>query len=161
MKINMNEKGQTLLEALVALGAAVMVVSAITVSVITALNNGEYTKNQNLATQYAQQGLELMHQLSLSDWATFSSYSGGYCFGQGMTVPDSNQKTPNCTKPNLGIFYREVDFPGNVSCTAGSSGVTVSVAWSDGKCTDVNNPYCHVVSLNSCFYNLYNNVQAP
>lgn len=169
---NIKEKGQTLIEALVALGAAVLVLSAITVAVISALNNTQYTKNQNLATQYAQQGIEIMRQINQSSWETFSSYNARrYCLAQGDTFPcplgsatgSCSQSSQTSCGQNYGIFVREVDIAqgSEASCSDESIGVTVIVSWSDGKCTDPGNVYCHNVKLNSCLSNLNSNVVAP
>jgi len=168
----MTEKGQTLIEALVALGAAVLVLSAITVAVISALNNVQYTKNQNQATQYAQQGIETMRQISQSNWGSFSLYSGKYCLAQDETLPClPGSETGSCSQnagleicsQNSGIFVREVDIAqgSQASCSNGSVGVTVIVSWSDNKCADPNSPYCHNVKLNSCLSNHNSDVAVP
>lgn len=170
--MTMTEKGQTLIETLVALGAAVLVLSAIAVAVISALNNTQYTKNQNQATQYAQQGIEVMRQISQSSWGTFSAYNARrYCLAQGDTAPCIlGSSTGSCSLSsatscgqNYGIFVREVDIAqgSDVSCSNESIGVTVIVSWSDGKCTDPSNVYCHNVKLNSCLSNLNSNVVVP
>lgn len=166
------QNGQTLIEALVALGVAVLVLSAITVAVISALNNVQYTKNQNQATQYAQEALEIMRQISQSSWGTFSGYNAGrYCLAQGDTTPcllgssigscSQNPSGSFCGQ-NYGIFVREVDIAqsSQASCSNGSVGITVIVSWSDGKCSS-NSPYCHNVTLNSCLSNHNSNVVAP
>jgi len=166
------QNGQTLIEALVALGAAVLVLSAITVAVISALNNVQYTKNQNLATQYAQQGIEIMRQISQSNWKSFSLYSGKYCLAQDETLPClAGSQTGSCNQSgglstcsqNYGIFGREVDIAGvsEASCSNENIGVTVIVSWSDSKCTDASSPYCHNVKLNSCLSNHNSNVVIP
>ncbi len=166
------QNGQTLIEALVALGAAVLVLSAITVAVISALNNVQYTKNQNLATQYAQQGIEIMRQISQSSWGSFSAYNAGrYCLAQRDTSPcplgsligSCSVSSGTSCGQNYGIFVREVDVAqgSQVTCSIGSIGVTVIVSWSDGRCTDLNNTYCHNVKLNSCLSNHNVNVTAP
>ncbi len=165
------QNGQTLIEALVALGAAVLVLSAITVAVVSALNNVQYTKNQNLATQYGQQGIEIMRQISQSSWASFSGYNAGrYCFAKGDTFPcPLGSSTGSCLGTttscgqNYGIFVREVDIAqsSQISCSNASIGVTVIVSWSDSKCTDPASPYCHNVILNSCLSNHNSNVVAP
>ncbi|MBI3069818.1 MAG: hypothetical protein HYY87_00750, partial [Candidatus Levybacteria bacterium] len=56
------QKGQTLIEVLLALGTAVVVLSATVVAVLSALNNAQFSKNQSLATQYAQEGMEVMRK---------------------------------------------------------------------------------------------------
>lgn len=166
----MTEKGQTLIEALVALGAAVLVLSAITVAVVSALNNVQYAKNQNLATQYSQQGIETMRQISTSSWKSFSAYTTDeYCLAQGDTVPClRGSSTGSCSLgsatscgQNYGIFVREVAIEQNSSSCSGNAFITVIVSWPDGKCTDPGNPYCHNVKLNSCLSNHSSDVVAP
>ncbi len=149
------EKGQSLLEALVALGAAVLVVSAITITVISALNNVQYTKNQNIASQYAQEAMEVMRQTSLSNWNLFSSYTAGrYCMDGGTTLLRTVDPVSNSCGQNYGIFVREVDITQNSPSCSGSALTVVTVSWSDSKCTDKNNQFCHNVGLKSCFANL-------
>lgn len=163
------QDGQTLIEAVVALGAAVLVLSAITVAVVSALNNVQYTKNQNLATQYGQEGIEIMRQISQSGWGAFLLYNAGrYCLAQGETTPcalgsptGSCLGTTNSCGQNYGIFVREVDIAQNSPSCSSNALVTVIVSWSDGKCTDLNNTYCHSVKLNSCLSNHDSNIVAP
>ena len=56
----MNQKGQGLLEALVALSAAVIIIAGMTIAAITAVSNSDFAKYQSLATDYAQQGMEIV-----------------------------------------------------------------------------------------------------
>jgi len=168
----LKQQGQTLIEALIALGAAVLVLSAIAVAVISALNNVQYTKNQNLATQYAQEALETMRQISQSSWITFSGYAAGrYCLAKGDATPcllgsltGSCSQNPSGTfcGQNYGIFVREVDIAqaSKITCSSGSIGITVIVSWSDSKCS-LNDPYCHNVMLNSCLSNHNSSVSLP
>lgn len=156
-----NQHGQTLIEALVALGASVLVISAITIAVVSALNNVQYAKNQNLATQYAQEGMETVRQISQSDWTLFSSYnSGSYCLNQRAKTLTSS--TGTCGQ-NVGIYSRGVnivkDNPSITNCQ-NNVFVTVNVSWSDGKC-EASNPMCHNVILKSCFPNNINSLTAP
>lgn len=154
-----NEKGQTLIEVLVALTAAVAVIYAIATAVISALNNAQFSKSQGVATQYAQEGIEIMRQIRDSDWTRFSSYNqtdtnNYYCLDKNSK--DISLKGSTCT-PNVDSFVREVQIQKNSSdCTQPSqitnaAKVTVIVYWSDGKCTNANNLYCHNVRLSSCF----------
>jgi Tfp pilus assembly protein PilV len=153
MKFVIDQKGQSLVEALVALAAAVVIVSAIAVAVITSVNNSDFSKNQNLATQYAQEGIEILRNLSQSDWAIFSTYSGTYCLNQNsatLTTPSG----ATCTQNINSFFVRQaVINQGSSSCSSNTK-VSVSVAWADGKCTSASNPYCHAVLLDSCLANI-------
>lgn len=148
-------RGQTLLEVLAALGTAAIVVGAITVVVISALNNAQFSKNQNLATQYAQQGMELLRQVRDTNWTTFASYpSGDYCLDKGSSTPRA--KSIDCGQ-NVDIFVREVVLErGELLCLPPTPPpsptnvvrATVTVSWSDSKCTGVG--FCHRVRLVSC-----------
>ena len=95
----MGEKGQTIIEVLVALGASVAIIAAVTIAVTSALSNSLYNKNQNLATQYAQQGMEIMRQMRDSDWSSFSALSGNpaqYCLDYGQILNRSTKRLFFC-----------------------------------------------------------------
>ena len=181
-----NQKGQSLIEALIALGAAVVIVSAITIASITAMNNSDYSKYQNLATHYAEQGIEILRQNSQTSWNTFSGLAGvnphhnTYCFGQDVTDVSHLQAIAvgDCDTPNIKnekgteFFVRQFSLinyitaqslpnptTDNFACN-GIIRATVTVSWTDGKCTDTDNLYCHKVSFDSCFANV-NQVPVP
>lgn len=147
-----NQKGQSLVEALIALGAAAIIVSAIAVVVITSVNNSDFSKYQNLATQYSQQGMEILKQKSESDWTTFSSFSGNYCLAQDSTTLVAAGS--GCSANINNFFVREVTITQNSSSCSGNARVNISVSWADGRCTSSSNPYCHSVDLDSCLANI-------
>ncbi len=154
-----SQKGQSLIEAMVALGAAVAVIAAIAITVVSSVNNSTFTKNQNLANQYAKQGIEIVRQLSRSNWTTLQSYNAiYYCLPQGGQVLD--QATAGVCPQNIGIFVRQVNIEQNSISCSGAIRATVIVSWADGACTNSNNPYCHKSTLDSCFTNL-NRVPSP
>lgn len=159
-----NQKGQSLVEALIALGAAVIIVSAIAVAVITSVNNTDFSKNQNLATQYAQQAMEILRSQSESDWQSFSAISSGtYCLNQSSTTLQSASLgcTANINDSNNNPFFiRKVAIAQNDAACRGNTNISVSVSWKDGKCTSSSNAFCHTVKLDSCLANL-NNVPTP
>ena len=166
MKIKMKEKGQSLLEALVALGAATLVMSAIAVAVLTSVNNSDFGKYLNQATQYSQQGIEVLKQKSISDWVTFSGYTSGatYCFPQDplQFIPPAGA---NCV-PNIGtnnFFVRSAVLTKNSGNCAGAikgTLVSVSTAWTDGKCKNASSIYCHTATFNTCITDV-DRVPAP
>jgi len=173
-----NQKGQSLVEVLIALGVATIVVSAMAVAAITSVNNADFSKYQNVATQYAQEGIEVVRQKSQTDWTTFrSTYVGEapdhptglvWCLDQGTTMLDASPLS-GCAK-NIRDQNSRLFFVRDVTLTAtqfiayttpnvvhpacnGTVQATVRVAWTDGKCSGPND-YCHAVVLNSCFTNL-------
>lgn len=162
-------KGQTLIEVLVALAVAALIISAISVTVISSLNNAIFSKNQNLATQYAQEGMETMRKLKNSNWNTFNSYGNAdgsityYCLDDGSAT--LRQMQGDKCGQNIDIFMRQVTVEkSNSDCQlAGSPNLgtkmKVSVFWSDGKCKDPVNPFCNKVEDVSCFNN--SNVLPP
>lgn len=88
------QSGQTLLEALIALATAVVVITAMAVMVLTSLNNAQFSKNQNQATQYAQQGMEFLKNLAQSDWASFAAKTDvNYCLSPLSKLPEDPSKT--------------------------------------------------------------------
>ncbi len=158
------EKGQSLIEVLIALAAATAIVAAIAVTVITSLRNVDYTKNQNLATQYSREGIEVTRQLAKNGWDNFLTYDGYYCLSQNST-----NLTPkvgiNCgqnvgdANPTKRIFFREIDISPSSALCSGNTKVISSVSWSDSKCS-TGNIFCHSVVLETCLADI-NSIKAP
>ena len=166
-------KGQSLVEVLVSLSIAAIVLSGITLAVIYSLRNTQFSKNQNLASQYAAEGIEIMRQLrdsksSLSGFLGENNTSRTSCLPQDSTGP-INQ--PPCGQ-NVGpkdigstnyIYIREVkiepassppDLP--TECMDNYK-VTVRVSWWDNACGNTSN-FCHKVNLISCLADRKNTV---
>ena len=146
----MKQKGSVLVETLIALGAAVVIIAAITGMVISALNNAESARSQDLAGQYAQEGMEVMRNMARSNWQKFQSYNGQNCLAQGSSDPVPLLGANGCD-PNIGVFKREIDVDTavNQADCLDSSKVTIIVSWTDTKCSRAN-AYCHNVELQSC-----------
>ncbi|HSW88354.1 MAG TPA: hypothetical protein VLG12_04275 [Candidatus Saccharimonadales bacterium] len=171
-EIHVASQGQTLVEVLIAISITVLIVSSMTIAVITAISNTDYSKNQNLATQFAQEGMEVVKQLEGTNYQTLSSLNGRYCLAQtcstlttttGSCGLNAAGNTTNCsTNVNNNFFIRQIDM-----LPAGAAGAkcintiqaTVSVLWTDGKCTPAGT-YCHSEQIVSCFSNV-NTVATP
>jgi hypothetical protein len=167
----MNTKGQTLVEVIVALGAAVLILSALTIAVVTGLHNVSQSSAQNAAAQSAETGMEVVQQMRDSDWATLSSLSGSYCLADSCS---SLSASAGSCGPKIGsscgvnvdnLYVREVTLSKDAaSCLTTSPvpsapvsqvKVNVTVSWKDSKCTNASDPYCHKTSLESCLSNFY------
>ncbi|MBI2430426.1 MAG: hypothetical protein HYV39_00175 [Candidatus Levybacteria bacterium] len=135
-------KGQTLIEILAAFGVAVVLVTAISIAVLSALSNAQFSKNQNLATQYAQEGMETVRR--------FAALSpGDYCLDKNSkNSSDLRLKGTGCGRNIDGIFTREITIEENSSKCLDTKKVTALVSWSDSKCTSSND--CHKAELVSC-----------
>ncbi|MCL4354330.1 hypothetical protein M1349_02540 [Patescibacteria group bacterium] len=147
----MNQRGTVLVETLIALGAAVVIIAAITVMVISSLNNAQSAKSQGSATQYAQEGLEITRDLSRSNWASFRALSGINCLAEGSTelTPEG---VDGCGQ-NVGNYVRTVEIQHDDTSCSGGSKVISDVSWSDTDCKDRSNIFCHSVELQSCLSN--------
>jgi hypothetical protein len=173
--LSLNEEGQTLLEVLLAFSVSILALSAVILGIITSLNNAQHTKNQSLASFYAQEGMAVIRKMRDSNLNTFSLFGTftpsnkiAYCLGPGandLGESDRLSVYPNCReqKPVGGIFSREVRFehessdcrmeippppiPTPAIILKGSK-VTVIVSWTDNKCPT---PLCHKVELINCF----------
>lgn len=167
--IRLNEKGQSLVEALIALGVATIVVAAMAVAAITAVNNSDFSKYQDLATNYSQEGIEILRQQSQTSWSAFygkvgqSPNESTYCFAQNATnLADLVAAPTGCATKNINSFFvREVkliQLPGvpvndiNAPACSGIVQVIVNVSWTDGKCSS--GVFCHNVTLKSCLTNI-------
>ena len=150
------QKGQILIEAILALVVAVVIISAISGAAITSVNNSNYSRDQNLATDYARQGIEVLKQQSETNWTTFSSKANGsYCLSSNNILTSGSTCPPNVGSNNY--FVRQVQIIKDSLRCGGVSGVTevsITVSWADGKCASSSTTYCHQVSLNSCLANI-------
>lgn len=170
--------GQSLIEVLISLSIATAVLSAITVAVVYSLRNTNFSKNQNLATQYAAEGMEVIRQIRDTE-SSLDGYNGGYCLPQGATtlnptpVPPCGQNVGQKdiiapTPPNVYIYSREVKIeppptpPLTSECGSGATTykVTVKVLWWDNACGDTSN-FCHKTHLISCLSDSKNTLIKP
>lgn len=148
----MSQKGTVLVETLIALGTAVIIIAAITIMVVSALNNAQTAKTQDTATQSAQEGLEIVRNITKTNWTYFYSLNDvTYCL-----LPDSTEITTQGVegcKSEASSLVRSVRIEhDNTQDCSGASKVIVSVAWSDSDCP-IGDTYCHSVPLESCFSN--------
>lgn len=161
MKVFKSQKGQTLIELVVALAVGIIVVSALAIAILSSLGNAQFSRDQSLATSYAQQGMEHVRRLRDENWTSFSALNGLYCIGSNPQTPfSSNKTTTDCNLTGkIGSFLiREATIePGTIAnkCNSNSVSVSVRVKWSDGKCRNASTLFCHKVELKGCINNLY------
>ena len=158
-------KGQSLVEVLVALALAAVIITGVIFAITSALNNAQFSRNQNLATAYAQQGMEAVRAMrdagkAMTDAGLIGFFllTGNYCLAK-----DSNtlaaRAGPDCEDEGdifvSGIhFIREIRFQSGSDCGSGNIKVTLQVQWSDSKCRLIpSKTYCHQAELISCFSN--------
>ena len=126
MKILSYARGQTLLEVLVALSVGILVLTAMTGAVLSSLANAQFSKNQNLATLYAQQGMENMRDLRNKNWTSFSGYDGFYCLAKDGSLTAGS----SCSGNIDGFFARQIMFE---NLAVDKRRITVTVSFTDSK----------------------------
>lgn len=137
-------RGETLIEALVALGIITVVVTALVGVIVTSMGNTRFSEDQNLARQYAQEGMEIVRQTRDNDYAAFRSLTGDYCLASLPSVLTQ----PCSTGKNVDSFFRKVTII-QAGCSADVANVAVTVSWQDSKCPAANT-FCHASRLESC-----------
>jgi Tfp pilus assembly protein PilV len=148
-------KGQTLIESVLAFGVISIVLSSIAIILVSSLNNAGQGKDQVLATQYAQEGIEILRKIRNSDYQAFGTYSGSYCLAKDSSVLGSPS---SCSVPNVDSYIRSVTIEQSPGCGVSVAKIIVKVAWTDGKC--ISGTYCHSAELISCLSTV-NPIQAP
>jgi Tfp pilus assembly protein PilV len=162
-----NQRGEALIEAILALGIISLIITGIVTALISSNSNSNQSKNQNIATAYAQEGIDIARNIKETNFENFRALNGYYCVGNNNTL--SSRSGSNCPKVSGQIYRREIyiNRNGNDNRTGSSVErcetnnsifVAASVSWNDTKCE--NNSECHKVELNSCFVDLYR-LRAP
>lgn len=74
------QKGQTLLELVIAIGVVAIIITGLVIAATSSLRYGQESRLRSTAVKYAQEGLELARQIrDTQPPATFLSYAGVHC----------------------------------------------------------------------------------
>lgn len=142
--------GQTVIEASVAFVLLIIVLSAVVVVVVASVSNAAFTKNQNLANRYAQDGMEYLRDLERNRFDMFDELlTGIYCMDENYTMNPCGGNPPLLQN----TFRREVSIQKNApECKDPAPRLTrviISVSWLSAKCPNANP--CHKAEIVSCF----------
>jgi hypothetical protein len=157
-------KGQTIIEAVVALTAILVAIAAISVVISLSVNNSTFSRDQDQASKYAQEGIEFLREANDSgtliplqgfDPIPFSQLHGDYCLNADDTL--SNGVGSDCYVNTNGlkrsIHVEQGTCAGNPSSQGSSTTilyqVDVTVYWSGNSCS-ASKAYCHNSSLETC-----------
>jgi Tfp pilus assembly protein PilV len=162
----LNNKGIILIEAILALGIIVVIMTALVTALVSTISSSSFSKDQTQATSYAQEGLDIARNFKDSSYENFQELeTGEYCLAEGQTELSEAGGDRSCENNVNRRFTRfiyvnqsgqdERQDPVVDACeTDNSVFVASTVVWTDSKCkTEGDN--CHKVELNSCFVNLY------
>lgn len=145
------QKGQTIIEAIVALMTILLIITAIAIVIVNGLYNSTFIKNQNQANKYAQQGIEFVRNIQRNDLGVFGAFNQNttYCIdNQNNTL---TRTSCSDTGVNTGTgFNRTIAFsPSGGQCPNTEIKVTVIVKWASTKCPSTNT-FCHKSELVTC-----------
>lgn len=134
-----------MVEVAIALAIALVIITALMSLVLSSLSSAQNSRTLNDATQYTQEGLEIVRSLTKTN-------NGDYCLG--VEVPARLREGEDCVStPNIMDKYiRTVQVASN-GCDGGLKKVVVTTSWQDGKCP-TSNKYCQKSVQASCVSNL-------
>lgn len=148
-------KGQTLIEVLVALAVAMVIVTAVTSTVLSSLRSARQNTDKNMATQYAQEGLEIVRQAKEANFTKLFNETGIYCVAKDQQLLGARSAT--CSTPNIGKFIRVVTIERSSSTSSPNCGLnalkaTVTISWNDSTCSP--GQFCKDVKMSTCLVNI-------
>ena len=117
--------GQSLIEMVVAIAVVVIVILALVAITTTSIRNAAFSRNQALATKYAQEGIERVR--AYRDQNTWQTFTIGCESPSGLTPPPS-------------LFVRNIDchligLSNNCVVANDICEVTVTISWTDAQGT--------------------------
>ncbi len=125
-------KGQTLIEIVVAIGVVVLLVTGLVAGATVTLKAAQYAREKSLAVRYSQEAFEIVRKLRDSGWETFLTYgsAGGiiWCLDKAGSW---TQSAVNCPVNIDTIYTRTVVF----TWADPKMKADVSVVWTDGTRT--------------------------
>lgn len=119
----LKEKGQSLVEVIVALAIALLVILALVRVTVISMRNASFARNQALATQYAQEAMEWIRSQRDEDWGNLAE--GTYCLSDSLSW-----STGSCSYTLEGIFKREAVLTPQ---EADKFEVLVTVSWAEAS----------------------------
>lgn len=111
------ESGISLIEVVAAMAIAVLIITGLVFTAGEAIKNAQFSKNQALATKYAEEGMDKIRSERdrAADWTTFKANCLTYNLG---TVPVPFTRTINCEEVGGDTEKRKI---------------TVTVTWTDSS----------------------------
>ena len=106
-------KGQTLVEAIIAISVVVLLVTGLIAGTSASLKTSQSGRSRDQAVKLAEEGVEYARSLRDENWATFAAYSGSYCFDTTADPPLIATVGVNCsTKKTTAdtVFNRIITF---------------------------------------------------
>ncbi|MBI2404697.1 hypothetical protein HYV22_00780 [Candidatus Gottesmanbacteria bacterium] len=104
----MNNRGQSLIEVVVAVGVVILLVTGLIVGSTTSIKGSEFSTYKSRGLKYAQEAMETTRNMRDTSWASLATKSGLWCLDKAGTW--SQPQGPSCDV-NMDDFYtRSVTF---------------------------------------------------
>jgi len=113
LKIQNSNRGQSIIEVVVALALVVFVILGLVKVSVSSINNSAFARDQRAATKYAQEGIESARQCKEEDEIAFW-----------------NMSCPALADPSESKFTRQITY---TQLEEGKMQVDVVVSWGDSK----------------------------
>jgi Tfp pilus assembly protein PilV len=126
----MQQKGQTLVEAIVIIAMVMLMVTGLISGTTASLKSSQSVKARSEATKYAEDGMELIRLMRDNKWSTVADKvgQGPYCFGSnGVLEQVTCPPTPDTHLTRTATFYLLPD--------GETIHVHVAVSYPDGSTT--------------------------
>lgn len=133
-QVSNHQKGQSLLEVLLALGVAIIIIVSLSALAVYGLRNAQHGKNVETATRLAGQGAEQVRTVrDRQSWQVFRTYPVNSCF----QVETSNWTLQQAGCGGVPLLNEFSNFLREIRLTDATTGagegrkITVTVFWTD------------------------------
>lgn len=129
--------GQSLIEAVVAVGIVLLLVTGLVAATTSTLRFGQMSKYRTQALQYAREALEIVRIVKDTNWNDIPT-SGTYCLAKNQQDLGS-PAAGDCPFDIDSIYSRTLVFGSDATCSIALScrKVTVTVSWKEATVQSV------------------------
>ncbi len=131
--IRLTNRGQTLIEIIIAIAVAVLVIAAIAQVATVGSRNATYSQTRTKASEYAQEATEWLRSQRDKNWNVFANHDLTYCIN---TLPADIGTLPATGTGTCGASYLDVIFQRTMRfeyISPNQRNITVAVSWTDSK----------------------------
>jgi hypothetical protein len=128
-----SKSGQSLVEAVVAVGMVILLVTGLVSATTSTLRFGQMSKDRTQALQYAKEGLEIVRIIKEANWNDIPLVTQTHCLSKGQQTL-GGEVLGECPHDIDGKFSRTLTFSDDGShCIAAEScrKVTMTVGWEE------------------------------
>lgn len=122
VRLHPARKGQSLVEAIVAIGITLLVITGLVVLAVGAVRSATLAKNRSLAVQYAQEGMEALRSVRDRD------FDGVPTSGTNRLVWTGSEWSTLGGSETIGFYTRSFT---STAVAAGKLKISMTVAWAD------------------------------